>query len=36
LGVSEFKTEQGKLDAKVKLLIIDVGEMGSTKIRLKS
>jgi hypothetical protein len=28
LGVSEFKAEQGKLSAELKLLIIDVDEMG--------
>src|SRR5712692_7425683 len=28
LGISEFKAEQGKLGAELKLLIIDVEEMG--------
>lgn len=28
MGVSEFKEEQGKLGAEIKLLIIDVEEMG--------
>jgi len=28
LGISEFKAEQGKLSAELKLLIMDVGEMG--------
>ncbi|MDA4127657.1 MAG: hypothetical protein OK452_10745 [Thaumarchaeota archaeon] len=28
MGVSEFKAEQGKLNAELKLLIIDVEEMG--------
>jgi hypothetical protein len=28
LGVNEFKVEQGKLGAELKLLIIDVEEMG--------
>lgn len=28
MGLSEFKAEQGKLGAEIKLLIIDVSEMG--------
>jgi hypothetical protein len=28
LGVNEFKADQGKLSAELKLLIIDVDEMG--------
>lgn len=28
MGINEFKAEQGKLSAELKLLIIDVGEMG--------
>ncbi len=28
LGISEFKADQSKLSAELKLLIIDVGEMG--------
>ena len=28
MGISEFKAEQGKLGAELKLLIIDVEEMG--------
>jgi hypothetical protein len=28
LGISEFKAEQAKLSAELKLLIIDVDEMG--------
>jgi hypothetical protein len=28
LGLSEFKAEQGKLSAELKLIIIDVDEMG--------
>ena len=28
MGINEFKAEQGKLSAELKLMIIDVGEMG--------
>ena len=28
MGINEFKVEQGKLSAELKLMIIDVGEMG--------